>query len=146
MNQARRVLTVLALASSGAVAVLPGLASAAPIAPGASAVKLLACSGATVERPAFFTITCADGYTELTKTHWTNWTATSAHGVTTFGLNLCKPYCAASRISLFPNSTVALSAPRPTKHGKLFSKLVVTYKLHGKISHLTFSWVGDPSF
>jgi hypothetical protein len=65
---------------------------------------------------------------------------------TSFALNLCTPYCAASPISYFPHSSVTLSAPVKTRHGRLFSKLVVRYIHRGKATSFIFSWAGDPSF
>jgi hypothetical protein len=112
----------------------------------APTVRLLACTGKTVHEPSSFVISCADYNSELTKTRWTSWNGTNAVGTTTFGLNLCNPYCAASRISFFPDSKVVLSDPVTTRHGRLYSKLVVTYKLHGKSDTFAFSWKGDPSF
>jgi hypothetical protein len=61
-------------------------------------------------------------------------------------MNLCKPYCAASPITYFPNSSVRLSAPDVTKQGRLFSSLVVRYRANGKLKSFRFSWRGDPSF
>jgi len=107
---------------------------------------MLTCAGKTVVKPVGFVISCADANSELTATHWTSWNARGAVGTTRFGLNLCIPYCAASRMSYFPRSTVRLSAPVPTKHGRLFSKLVVAYRLHGKTRKFDFSWVGIPAF
>jgi hypothetical protein len=119
--------------------------------PGPSAVVtghtgLLSCSGAAVIAPKTFIISCADANSELTATHWTSWTASQARGTTTFGLNLCDPYCAASRISFFPDSTVVLRNPVTTSKGPRFSELVVTYLLHNKATTFTMSWKGDPSF
>jgi hypothetical protein len=56
------------------------------------------------------------------------------------------PYCAASKMSYFPKSTVRLTDPVTTKHGRLFSSLVVHYQLKGKSKVFSFSWKGDPSF
>jgi hypothetical protein len=56
------------------------------------------------------------------------------------------PYCAASKMSYFPKSTVRLTDPVTTKHGRLFSSLVVRYELEGKSKAFNFSWKGDPSF
>jgi hypothetical protein len=108
--------------------------------------RMLTCRGSSVVKPTSFVITCADGNTELTSTHWTSWSATGATGTTTFGINLCKPYCAASPMTFLPKSRVRLSAPEVTKNGKFFSSLVVNYTLHGKATTYRFSWRGDPSF
>jgi hypothetical protein len=107
---------------------------------------MVTCSGASVVKPVSFVISCADANTELTATHWSSWSATGATGITTFGMNLCTPYCAASPMTYFPKSTVRLSAPEVTKKGKFFSSLVVDYRLHGKAKTFRFSWRGDPSF
>jgi hypothetical protein len=108
--------------------------------------KILTCSGTAAFKPSSFIISCADAGARLTRTHWSTWTASGATGVTRFALNLCRPYCAASPISYFPGSIVRLSAPESTKHGTFFSMLVVTYKLHGKVTKFALSWKGDPSF
>ena len=123
-----------ALAASGA-----GAASTAT-------TKLWSCSNTAVYKPASFVISCGDGNSALSKTTWKNWTTKSASGTTTFELNLCDPYCAASKISDFPKSTVVLSGAVSTKNGKLFSKLVVTYKLKGRTKTFDQSWVGEPAF
>lgn len=107
---------------------------------------LVSCSGAAVFAPKTFIISCADANSELKATHWTSWTGSRARGTTTFGLNLCDPYCAASRISFFPGSKVALLDPVTTSKGPRFSKLVVSYLLHGKATTFTMSWKGDPTF
>jgi hypothetical protein len=107
---------------------------------------LLTCQGTVVTEPTSFIITCADANTQLTKTHWNSWTSTGARGTTRFAMNLCTPYCAASPMSYFANSTVALSAPVKTKKGTLFSLMVVHYTLHGQAKTFRFSWKGDPSF
>ncbi|HWD96810.1 MAG TPA: hypothetical protein VG246_10350 [Acidimicrobiales bacterium] len=108
--------------------------------------KVLTCQGGNVVRPRTFIVTCADDNTQLTKTRWTRWTSTSAVGITTFAMNLCKPYCAASKMSYFPNSTVRFSSPVSTKHGETFSLLVVHYVSGGKAHVYRFSFQGDPSF
>jgi hypothetical protein len=108
--------------------------------------KILTCAGISAIKPSNFVITCADSNTELTQTHWSTWTASGATGTTRFAMNLCKPYCAASPMSYFPDSVVRLSAPETTKHGTFFSMLLVTYKLHGKVTKYSFSWKDDPSF
>src|SRR5487761_394276 len=114
-------------------------------APKASAglTKLLSCAATTVVRPTLFTITCADGYIELTKSRWTSWSVRSATGSTDFGMNLCQPNCASSSISFFPNSRVQLSRPISTRYGEVFSTLVVRYKLGGKDKTFSFSWKSD---
>lgn len=110
-------------------------------------VGLLSCNGKVVVRPGNFVITCADAYTQLTATQWTAWGSTTATGSTRFAMNLCTPTCVASKMSYFPSSVVRLSDPIRTKaHGWLFSKLVVTYRLHGKAKSFHFSWMGDPAF
>ena len=146
MSRLARFASPVALAIALAVPTL-----ALPVSSGAStmktsAAKILTCTGTTVSRPSNFVITCADANAALTKTHWSTWNADSAKGTTRFALNLCKPYCAASKMSFFPNSTVRLSDPVMAKHGRLFSKLVVRYIYRGKADSFSFSWVGDPSF
>jgi hypothetical protein len=87
-------------------------------------------------------VSCADANTLLTSTRWSTWNATGATGTTTFGMNLCMPYCAASPISYFPRSTVRLYAPEKTAHGYFFSQLAVTYEVANKAKTFDFSWKG----
>ena len=144
MSRLARFVSPLALVAALAVPVL-----AVPVSSGAStpaATKLLTCSDTTVSRPSNFVISCADANAALSATHWTTWNATSAVGTTDFVLNLCKPYCAASKRTNFYNSSVRLSAPVTTKHGRLFSKLVVRYRYQGKTDSFSLSWVGEPRF
>jgi hypothetical protein len=121
-----------------------GHASPAALAAGSDA-KVLTCQGSDVIRPRTFIVTCADAYTQLTDTHWTTWTSASATGTTTFAMNLCKPYCAASKMSYFPHSTVQFSLPISTKRGHVFSLLVVHYVSDGHSHVFRFSFKGDPS-
>ena len=109
-------------------------------------IGLLGCTGKSVVEPKSFVISCADGNAMLTKTRWSAWTSSGAKGTTTFAINLCNPYCAASRTSFFPNSLVTVSGPVSTKHGVLFSSLVVTYRINHKLATFPMSWKGDPSF
>ncbi|HUY29971.1 MAG TPA: hypothetical protein VMV02_03125 [Acidimicrobiales bacterium] len=156
-SRRRRVVALLssiAVAAAGSLVYVFGISASGSAAAGGASrspeavvvVRMLTCAGKPVLKPVNFVISCADANSELTATHWTRWTAKEAVGTTRFGLNLCNPYCAASKISYFPKSTVRLSAPVQTKHGRLFSKLVVTYKLHGKARRFPFSWAGIPAF
>jgi hypothetical protein len=111
-----------------------------------TSAKVLTCQGTDVVRPRNYIITCADAYTQLTKTHWTTWTSKSAVGTTTFAMNLCTPYCAASKMTYYPNSAVSFTSPVTTKHGSLFSLLTVRYQSGGRSHVFHFSYRGDPSF
>ena len=146
MSRLARIASPIALAAAlvvPAFAIAPSSGASTMKSP---AVKILTCTNTTVSRPSNFVITCADANAALTKTHWTTWNAKGATGTTRFALNLCNPYCAASKMSYFPNSTVRLSAPVTAKHGRLFSKLVVRYIYRGKTDSFSFTWTGDPSF
>jgi hypothetical protein len=108
------VLIVLVAASTASAATLPHLRT---------------CAGANVVKPkGAFTLSCADANSQLDHTAWKTWTSTSATGTTTFGLNLCTPYCAASKMSFFPHSSVKLDRAR---NGR-FTRVTVHYVLHGK--------------
>lgn len=111
-----------------------------------ASAKVLTCQGTDVVRPRDYIITCADAYTQLTNTHWSTWTAKSAVGTTTFAMNLCKPYCAASKMTFYPDSAVRFTSPVTTKHGSLFSLLTVRYQSGGRPHVFHFSYRGDPSF
>lgn len=114
--------------------VLVSAALAAGQAAGATTPRLLSCGGKPLLRPAgTVVLACADANTLLKATRWRAWNARSATGTTDFGLNLCNPYCAASPITWFRNSRVTLTAPKRTAHGLLFTRVVVTYSLHGKM-------------
>ena len=117
----------------------------APLAVRTSA-KVLTCTGAKVVRPVNYIVSCADGGIQLTKTTWSTWNASQAVGTTDFAMNFCKPYCAASPITYFPNSPVHFSAPLSTKNGRLFSLLTVRYEYKGASHVFRFSFKGDPSF
>jgi hypothetical protein len=120
---------------------LPALAAAvvaSPAAAGSSLPKLLSCAGTPLLRPTgTVVLSCADANSELRSTHWLSWTASSATGRTDFGVNLCTPDCAASRIRFFADSTVRLEDPSSTAKGRLFTRAVITYKLNGKAKTFT---------
>jgi hypothetical protein len=111
-----------------------------------TSAKVLACNGAKMVRPVNYIVTCADAGVQLTKTTWSMWNASEAVGTTDFAMNFCKPYCAASKITYFPNSSVHFSAPLSTKNGRLFSLLTVRYEYKGASHLFRFSYKGDPSF
>ena len=146
MPRLARLVVPVALAVTLAVPTLAVSASSGASTVKASPVKILTCAGTTVSHPRNFVISCADANAALTQTHWSTWSAHSATGTTRFALNLCTPYCAASPMSYFPRSSVTVSAPVSTRHGRLFSKLVVHYVYRGKATSFSFSWAGDPSF
>jgi len=121
-------LACLAVLSVVAVAVLATVTSASLALP-----RLLSCSGKPLLRPTgLVVLSCADANSEIRATRWTSWGRTSAVGTTDFGLNLCTPTCAASKITFFPKSLVRLTGVTKTKHGLRFSRAVITYVLHGK--------------
>ncbi|MBW4030763.1 MAG: hypothetical protein HIU57_08880 [Acidobacteria bacterium] len=123
--------------SAGSSATKPNATPSAFV--GASA-KVLTCSGAPVVRPRTLIVSCADANTSLESTRWSTWGAGGASGTTTFAINLCTPYCAASPISYFPHSSVALSAPISSRHGTYFSHLVVRYTQGSARKTFSFSW------
>jgi len=105
-----------------------------------SSAKVLTCSGASVARPRSLVVTCADANTALQSTHWSSWSASGASGSTTFVMNLCTPYCAASPLSYFPHSSVTLSTPVTSSRGTYFSRLVVKYRQGSTVKTYTFTW------
>jgi hypothetical protein len=111
-----------------------------------TSAKVLTCTGAKVVRPVNYIVTCADAGIQLTKTTWSTWNASEAIGTTDFAMNFCKPYCAASPFTYFPNSPVHFSAPLSTKNGRLFSVLTVRYEYKGASHLFRFSFQGQPSF
>jgi hypothetical protein len=126
----------LTLAAVLAAAVAATAASASAPLP-----RILDCGGKALVRPAgTLVLSCADANSELRKTHWSSWGRASAVGTTDLGLNLCNPSCAASKMSFFPGSRVRLSDVKRTKLGLLFTRVTVSYVLHGK----TKVFVGYP--
>ena len=111
-----------------------------------AAAKVLTCTGAKVVRPVNYIISCADANTQLTKTTWTTWNASQGVGTTDFAMNFCKPYCAASKLTYFPGSSVHFSDPLSTENGTLFSLLTVRYQYQGASHLFRFSFKVDPSF
>lgn len=127
------------------LALIAALAAAAAAATAAAASaplpRILDCSGKPLLRPTgTFVLACADANSELRKTRWSSWGGTSAAGTTDLGLNLCNPNCASSKMSFFPGSRVRLSGAKQTKLGRLFTRVTVSYVLHGK----TKVFVGYP--
>ncbi|HEX4035437.1 MAG TPA: hypothetical protein VHX66_13420 [Solirubrobacteraceae bacterium] len=119
---AAATLTTAALAACAATALAAG---ASP--------RLLSCSGSPLIKPTgTVVLSCADANSELKSTHWSSWSVSGASGTTDFGLNLCTPDCAASRIRFFADSSVRLLDPKHTAKGLLFTRVVVSYKLNGK--------------
>lgn len=146
---------VIAVATAAAVLGLAGGsaagAAATPASASASATtalpRLLNCAGAPTLRPVRLVLACADANAALNDTHWQRWSATGATGVTRFGLNLCAPSCVQSRITVFAGAIVQASAPVTTaRHGRLFSRLVVHYRLHGLEKTYAISWKNTPAY
>ena len=129
--------TIFGVNSAGSSAMKPhGTPSIVTV----NAVKLLTCSGAPVVRPQTLIVSCADANTSLQSTHWSSWSTSGATGTTTFVMNLCTPYCAASPLSYFPHSSVSLSAPMASRHGTYFSRLVVRYTQGSTLKTFAFTW------
>ena len=115
------------------LAVVVGLSVVAGASAASSLPRMLSCAGKPLVRPAgLVVLSCADANSELSSTRWQSWSRSGAVGTTDFGLNLCSPNCAASKIRFFPNSRVRLSGAKQTEHGLLFDRATVTYVLHGK--------------
>ena len=120
----------------------PTVSPTAPSIATANQSGVLTCSGSSVVRPRRLVVSCADANTLLTSTNWSSWTTARATGTTTFAINLCTPYCAASPISHFPHSSVVLSAPVSSRRGTHFSRLVVRYTQGSATKTFSFSWAG----
>ena len=116
------------------VVALPALAASAS----APVPRLLSCSGTPLLRPTgLVVLSCADANSEIRATRWRSWDRTHAEGTTTFGLNLCTPTCAASKLTFFPHSRIRLGAVTKTRQGLRFGRAVITYLLHGKTKTFT---------
>lgn len=143
---------LIALAGSSLATTLAVGAAALALAPADAAAKaqqparlpgVLNCKGRAQTRPrGAFVLACADGNALIEHTSWSAWTAKEAKGTTTFGLNLCKPYCAASSVSFFPHSAVRLYAARETTSGPVFTRAKILYELHGKRRSFTARLLG----
>ncbi len=114
--------------------------NATPSAFAGTGAKVLTCSGASVVRPRTLVVSCADANTSLQSIHWATWGAGGASGTTTFAINLCTPYCAASPMSYFPHSSVTLSAPVASRAGTYFSRLEVRYTQGSTVKTFRFAW------
>lgn len=94
--------------------------------------RIMSCAGKALIRPAgLFVLACAEANALFRRTHWRSWTTTRAVGITDFGLNPCEPSCAASGISYFPHSRLELTGAKPSANGVLFTRVRVTYVIHG---------------
>ena len=67
-----------------------------------------------------FLIACADGNEFLSKIKWSAWTSTGALGVGKYGINDCKPYCAAGRFH-YLDVKVQLSNVKTIKGKQFFT-------------------------
>lgn len=93
--------------------------------------RLLTCSGKAVTKPPSYVIFCADANGVLERIHWLSWGTESAHARATYSANDCTPNCASGRFVNYA-ATAALSAPKHTRYGVLFSELFVHYRSAGK--------------
>jgi predicted nucleic acid-binding Zn ribbon protein len=97
-----------------------------------SSIRLLECDGRAVVRPTNFVIACGDGNTAVTNTHWMSWSSTIATGTTTFVVNLCVPYCAASPFTTIKGARIELFHPVKRRSVSYFTSIVVRYTLNGR--------------
>jgi hypothetical protein len=132
------VAAVAALAGSG-VAAGTALAGGAAGLAAATTPHLLTCAGKQLTRPAGdVVIACGDANFAIDDTKWSTWTASAAQGTTALQLNLCNPNCASSKMTTFRNSGVKLFDVKHTaKYGAVFTKITVSYTLHGKRTTFT---------
>ncbi len=151
-RRARRGISALLILGIVSVAMIVGIRNAGSSSPSTGgtasvalspSVRVVTCSGSSVARPSTLVVSCADANTLLTNTRWSTWNASGASGTTTFGINLCTPYCAASPISYFPRSLVRLYAPETSAHGVFFSQLEIRYGVGNKMKTFDFSWKGN---
>lgn len=126
-------------AGAAALALSPAAANAHATS-AKSTPRVTSCEGKRLTRPSgVFVLSCADANSELKDTHWSSWTSSEAKGTTTFGLNLCTPNCASSKIKMFPDSSVRLYDVKSTADGPLFTKARILYTLKGKQQSFTAS-------
>jgi hypothetical protein len=130
MSRSIRTLAAVVVPLAGASALAAGPPAHAE--PAAALPRLLSCGGVKLLRPTgVVVLSCADANTEIKGTRWLSWGPAEATGTTDFGINLCTPTCAASRIRFFPASTIRLLGARSTRSGRLFSRAEITYTLNG---------------
>lgn len=130
------VALLAAFSSSGIVAVI----TAMPAQASTRRVGIRTCSATTVVEPRSFLIYCADGNGELEQLSWQRWGATSAAGSGKYVYNTCTPTCAAGK-DVTTTATAALSDPKATKYGELFSELRVTYKVGKRQTSFSFALI-----
>lgn len=120
------------IATTALTAIVLAAGATAAGAAAAGSPRLLSCAGRPLIKPtATVVLSCADGNSEIQRTHWSTWSARGATGTTDFGVNLCTPTCVASRMRFFPRSTVRLPGAKRTASGLLFTRALITYTLHG---------------
>ncbi|MGC8465867.1 MAG: hypothetical protein ACP5O0_08040 [Acidimicrobiales bacterium] len=104
-----------------------------------SPTRFLQCNGVAAIRPKNFIIACADGNTAVQNTHWTTWSESHAVGTTTFVVNLCVPYCAASPLTTIHGAKVELSRPVKHRNATYFTSVDVLYTFKGKVHNYEVS-------
>ena len=87
---------------------------------------LTACTGATVEVPRTFTMTCADGNYRLVGLRWQNWGAARAGATGDASVNDCAPDCAHGR-TLNYRVRVTASGPIGGPGGPGYGQLSIDY-------------------
>ena len=93
---------------------------------GPAVPSVLTCSGKTVVKPSSYVLACADANTYFNSVHWASWGSKSATATATFVENNCAPTCADGKFLKYP-AKLALSQPRSTKLGLLFSVVNYSY-------------------
>ncbi|MGH8980623.1 MAG: hypothetical protein ACRDWE_06320 [Acidimicrobiales bacterium] len=133
----RRIM-FLAVAALSLALVLPAMASAsssasASASASAKSPRVLDCAGRAVIRPGSYVLSCADANAYFDDIHWTSWDATAAVASATFVENTCTPTCAGGHFVKHP-ARLALSDPRVTRHGRLFSEIRYRYTVSTRSS------------
>lgn len=112
--------TLVPISAGLTVALGPSLP--APAAP----TVVVDCAGHDQVRPAQFTLTCADGNSQLQRGHWQRWDV-SAYGAATWWVNDCLPTCYQGHAHRFAALAVLWrSRPLPGHAGEhYFTRLTV---------------------
>ena len=122
--------SLLALALLVGALALPGAAtSAVPAAAGRTRV-IADCAHRTVE-PRKVVITCGDGNIYVTVRTYGSWKARWALGQGRLHINDCRPSCAGGTFHSYP-ATFRFHRVVRTAHGRLFTRLGVTYVKGGE--------------
>lgn len=127
-------LTRIAVAGTTALAGMALLAAPATAA-GTHQTKVIANCTSEAYKPTHYTLTCADGYTQIKHATYSSWTRDRASGSGVFVYNTCEPTCVAGTIKHY-RMTFSLHRPRSVHGARLFTRLTVHHGSKTESFHL----------